>query len=122
MSGPGAEKTFVADVRRRWSREEKLALVAETKTAPVSRVAREHGVASGLLFRWRKALGDQVGLKEASFVPLMLPAPEKPSAAAASSPADSGIEIVLRSGCRVRVGRDVDKSALKRVIEVLETE
>jgi len=29
---------------------------------------------------------------------------------------------VLRSGCRVRVGRDVDKSALKRVIEVLETE
>ena len=60
MSGPMDEKRiFVADTRRRWPLEEKLAMVAETRTKPVSRVARKHGVAPGLLFRWRKTLGDR---------------------------------------------------------------
>jgi transposase-like protein len=42
---------------RRFSIEEKLAIVAETEASPVSRVARKHGVSSGLVFRWRKTLG-----------------------------------------------------------------
>ena len=125
MSGPGAEKTYVADVRRRWSVEEKLALVAETKSAPVSRVARQHGIASGLLFRWRRQFAGKAASVsvEPAFVRIALPAPAK-RGAAASSPkgADHGgmIEIELLGGRRLRVDASVDVKALRRVIEALE--
>jgi hypothetical protein len=45
-------KFFVADARRRWSEEEKQAIIEESKTNPVARVAKKHGVATSLLFRW----------------------------------------------------------------------
>lgn len=46
--------------RRRWTPEEKLALVQETYQAgkSVSLVAREAGVAASQLFQWRKAYAD----------------------------------------------------------------
>ena len=42
--------------RRRWSREEKQRLVAESARPDrtVSQVARAHGVAANLLFTWRR--------------------------------------------------------------------
>ena len=44
--------------RRRWSRDEKLRIVAESaqpgRTA--SQVARDHGIAPGQLFLWRRQL------------------------------------------------------------------
>lgn len=44
--------------RRRWSRDEKLRIVAESarpdRTA--SQVARDHGIAPGQLFTWRRQL------------------------------------------------------------------
>lgn len=125
MSGPGAEKTYVADVRRRWSVEEKLALVAETKSAPVSRVARQHGIASGLLFRWRRQFAAKAasGSVEPPFIPIALPAPVK-EGAPASLPGGVGnggmIEIELVGGCRLRVDASVDVETLRRVIEALE--
>ncbi|SRR5579875_1118787 len=125
MSGPGAEKTYVADVRRRWSLEEKLALVAETKSAPVSRVARQHGIASGLLFRWRRQLATKgaSGSAEPPFIPIALPAPAK-EGSAASLPGGVGnggmIEIELVGGRRLRVDASVDVDTLCRVIEALE--
>jgi transposase-like protein len=50
-------KIFVADARRRWSEEEKQVIIEESKTNPVARVAKKHGVATSLLFRWRKMQG-----------------------------------------------------------------
>lgn len=126
MSGPGAEKTYVADVRRRWSVEEKLALVAETKSAPVSRVARQHGIASGLLFRWRRQFAAQAASRSVEpppFIPIALPAPVK-EGAPASLPGGAGnggmIEIELIGGRRLRVDTSVDVETLRRVIEALE--
>jgi|ERR1700722_6237323 transposase len=123
MSGPGDERrVFVADTRRRWSLEEKLAIVAETREVPVTRVAKKHGIASGLIFRWRKQLADRLApssserAAETGFIPMALPAPLR----TASSPSHDSIEIVLASGRRVIVGGDVGAGALKRVIEVLE--
>ena len=129
-------KFFVADARRRWSEEEKQAIIEESKTNPVARVAKKHGVATSLLFRWRKMQG--IGARrprtsnETDFVPIALPACAKPElrfgegrpapAERAPSAATQGlIEIVLGGGRRVIVGADVDTCALKRVITALET-
>src|SRR5258708_10129118 len=44
--------------RRRWSREEKLRVVAESArpSRTTSQVARDHGIAPGQLFIWRRQL------------------------------------------------------------------
>jgi transposase len=125
MSGDSQERSFavVAETRRKWSRAEKEAMVAETAGASVSSVARKHGVASSLLFRWRR--GKDIGSKAmnpragVAFVPVALPAP---SASHAPMPAMNGglIEIELVSGRRIRVDASVDAGALKRVIAVLD--
>ena len=46
--------------RRRWSTEQKLRIIEESYQSgtTVSEVARRHGVAANLLFRWRKLLAD----------------------------------------------------------------
>ena len=128
MSGYDHDKNFavVAEMRRTWTRAEKTAVVAEIAGSSVSSVARKHGIASSLVFRWRRELG--VGGKKpkgeagqshptAAFVALALPAP---SAAPAVMPSGGVIEIELARGCRVRVDASVDMNALKRVIAVLD--
>jgi transposase len=113
-------RVFVADTRRRWSLEEKLSIVAETRGSPVTRVARKHGIASGLIFRWRKQFAARPATSsseracETSFIPVALPAPLP------LPPAHDGIEILLASGRRVIVGSHVDVDALKRIIEALD--
>jgi transposase-like protein len=47
----------VAETRRRWTAEERRQIVAESETAPVSVVARRHGVAVSLVSRWRRQAG-----------------------------------------------------------------
>jgi transposase len=122
MSGQ-MTKIFVADARRRWSEEEKQAIIEESKTNPVARVAKKHGVATSLLFRWRKAEGIRVrGLsphspEEKTFVRVALPVPVE---ATAANGGRGSIEIVLGSGRRVIVGPDVDATALERILDVLE--
>lgn len=124
MSGPGGEKRFFeADTRRRFSRDEKLAIVAETVTVPVTRVARKHGISSGLVFRWRKMLGKRSSAArtaEQGFVPIALPAPAMRQETNEGRAHEGVIEIVLSGGRRVLVGKDVDAAALKRVIEALD--
>ncbi len=122
MSGQ-MTRVFVADARRRWGDEEKQAIIEESKTSPVARVAKKHGVATSLLFRWRKQQGIWSGRPPVQppsgegFVRVGLAAP-------AVAPVKSGpgsIEIVLGSGRRVVVNGDVDAVALRRVIEALES-
>ena len=120
MSGQ-ITKVYEADVRRRWSEEEKLAIVEESKTSPVARVAKKHGVAVSLLFRWRKLQGIRVRRSGArpqqGFVRLALPAP----ADVADRQCGRGaIEIVLSGGRRVIVGKDVDAATLGRILDVLD--
>src|SRR4051812_2293854 len=97
MSGYSGEKAFavVAETRRRWSSlAEKLALVAETGSRPVSAVARKHGLAPSLLFRWRRELkGKETGAaRESGFAPValaMVPA-LRPASASMPSPSTEG--------------------------------
>ncbi len=135
MSGDRTTPRFdvVATARRRWSREQKRAIVAEIDVggATLSEVARRHGIHASLLFRWRKELGSvfavpSVGAEATAapatplFLPVMLPAP------AAHTPTHEGarvgaIEIVLDGGRTVRVGSDVDTVALVRIVDALES-
>ena len=136
MSGdrPSRRYDVVADTRRRWSEDEKRAIVEEASGActNVSAVARRHGMKPSLLFRWKKDLGAS-GMKPAAFVPMALAAPERAMSIAGShvgSLADaepgrhavsrSDIEIELANGRRVRVGTKADLAALQRIIAILE--
>ena len=108
--------------RRRWSREEKLRIVAETARpeATVSQVARAHGMAPSQLFTWRRQLlAAAIGsCDEHGFVPVRIAT----DAAAAASPTagERGhIDIRLPSGVVVSVGSGVEVDALRRVLTAL---
>jgi transposase len=110
--------------RRRWSREAKARLVAETLVpgVRVSEVARRHDIAPSLLFTWRRQA--QVAKPEPLFLPVQVAAEEAPAGKRSRrrrSRMPSGtIEIDLGSGRRLTVGADVDAAALARVLDVLE--
>lgn len=121
--------------RRRWSIAEKLRIVAEAgePEAVMRAVAARHGICESLLFTWRRQARDGI-LREvdaSAFVPVqVLDAPSNTLARPARtldgetstgrSAAQSGlIEIELGDGRRVRVGRDVNLGALRRVLAAL---
>ena len=119
----------VAETRRRWTAEERRQIVAESETGSVSAVARRHGIAVSLVFRWRRQAGlpgkrASVKKADAVFVPVVLAAPAAPpktaEAPAVPAPDSCVIEIELAGGRRVRLSGPVDVQALKRVIGVLE--
>src|SRR5579862_1159218 len=100
------------DRRRRWSLEQKRAIVAEshrTDTTPAA-VARRYGLNTGQLYTWRRQL---------RAVPL--PGFARVELAKAETPVTSSgmIEITLTDGARVRVDERVDERMLRRVIKVL---
>ena len=120
-----------AERRRRWSAEEKQQIVEESldPAVTVSGIARRHGISRSLLVSWRRQFL-QPG-PEADGVRL-LPV-ELVSDQLASHPAEGGahrppastrrtglIEVELAKGRLVRVDRDVDADALRRVLQVLE--
>ena len=123
--------------RRRWRFEDKARLVAQTFEPGVSvcAVARRNGIAPGLLFTWRRqAREGRLGGSQPA--PLFVPVATVPEptlsvpalASPASEPAPAHplrqrrtglIEIELGGGRRLRVDRDVDAAALRRVLDAL---
>lgn len=114
--------------RRRWSDDEKFRIVEETLVAgsKVAEVARRHGVSASLVFGWRRLARDGLlGTCGAALVPVKVAVPAlsmAPSVAAVRRPKRSAglIEIELAHGRRLRVGRDVDGDALRRVLDALD--
>jgi transposase len=114
--------------RRRFSNEAKLAIVAESYSAPrqVTATARRHGITRFQLNDWRRAaregrLGGGRGIE--GFVPALLVAEHAiPAAPTKPSTAPSGLmEVLSANGRRVIVDRDVDVEALLRIMRGLET-
>jgi len=107
--------------RRRWRDEDKLRILAEIEQpgSKVSEVARRHDVSRGLVWQWRRDLreGRLHDGTSPHFLPLRVdgPRPEQP----ASSPTVGRIEITLPDGTSLRVDRDVDAAALRRVLSAL---
>ena len=101
--------------RRRWSWEEKARIVAESldPATPSSAVARRYGLHVSQLFVWRQQLATSAARDAPAFVPVVV-------AEDGAVPAEmkGRIEIALGPAV-VRVGADVDASALRRVLEVV---
>jgi transposase len=141
MSGDSFTRSYsvVADTRRRWSDEEKEAIVAEAAFpgANISAVARRHGLKPSLLFRWRRKAREagRTSRGEPAFLPVALAPPPQATEAPVEEPAtnepphpdppancalDKRIEIELANGRRIKVGTDFDIGALKRLLDLLE--
>ena len=113
--------------RRRWGREEKLRIVAETQEAGACAraVAARNDVYPSLLHYWRRQAreGRLVAAPPARFVPVRVAEAALGAAAAspplAEQPAAAMIEIVFPDGCRVRVGSEIGLPALRRVVTAL---
>ena len=142
MSYPIAEVLGRVERRRRFSVEQKVAVLAEAPApgANMSEVARRHGLLPAQVYKWRRLaeLGI-IGMPGASELPSFVaveitkdvrslpPAlvPEGKPAAVDGGPRrrrrkKAGlIEIELGGGRRIRVDRDVDAAALERVLDVL---
>jgi transposase len=121
MSGQVANgnTAVVLSTRRRWSEEEKQAILAEAAggTRTVSEVARRHGLSRDLLFRWRRELRkNTAGVAKGSgstFIAVSLPERARPC--------NGSLEIVLQGDRRVIVSKDADLVLLKQVIGILES-
>ncbi len=133
---PVQEILVRAEPRRRWTEDQKLQLVEETFAAgsSISRVARKYGVHTSVLFRWRRQLAGPpsdhtpAAVKPTKFAAVQIapeqlqlppPAPDRAPLIRTSSWASGLIEIELANGHRVRVDRDVNADALRRVMSVL---
>ena len=105
--------------RRRWSLEEKARIVAESldPATTSSAVARRYGLHASQLFVWRQQLQRSALSAETvrgpGFVPVLLAEDSAPPAEAVGR-----MEIALGPAL-VRVGADVDATALRRVLEVV---
>ena len=124
MSGDEFARRFeiVADTRRRWSREEKLAIVEEASGPCVnlSAVARRHGIKPALLYRWRKELGDGAAASM-SLVPVVVGSPDEGKTVPVAAPiSHQTIEVTLANGRSVKVPIDLDAATLKRLISALD--
>src|SRR3954453_16521348 len=106
--------------RRRWSLEEKTRIVAESldPATTISAVARRYGLHASQLFTWRQELQRSASaaqtIRGPGFVPVLLAEDGAPPAEAAGR-----MEIALGPAV-IRVGTDVDATALRRVLAVVQ--
>jgi transposase len=123
--------------RRKWTAEEKTALLAEVEAAGgrVSVVARRHGISDSLLYNWRSArkAAASMGVREpVEFLPIgmigrandeepaLVTAPEQaPSTSDRQEERAGRIGIALANGARVYVDAFVNEKALARVLRAL---
>ena len=142
-SGPRAEILTGPERRRRWSVDQKLAIVAEFERRGSSgaAVAQRYGISTGLLYTWRRQ-AHGLRARSRSLVSGFMPVVVEPEAEAAAAPdevskvlapvvvptrsegvdisAGGVMEIELSGGRRLRVDRHVDAEALRRVLAVLD--
>jgi transposase len=130
--------------RRKWTAEEKAALLAEVEAegGKVMVVARRHRISESVLYNWRAALKAAAAVNPASvpapFIPLgvfggsshgdtamlvqsQLPGPESPRTIRSNGGGVGGIEIVLPNGARVSVDAFVNEKALSRVLRAMKS-
>ncbi len=110
--------------RRRWSREEKLRIVAESAQPgrTTSQVARDHGIAPGQLFIWRRQLLSEAianGVVGDGFAAVEIANGRLAAASPGLVMGDRPIEIRLPNGIVIGVSEAVGVEALRRVLTAL---
>lgn len=106
------------DRRRRWPRDLKAQIIAESFTpgTNVSQVARLHGISLGLLHYWRRCARNDASDSPLHFVPVVTAAERGTGPVLA--PSDSSIEIEVQ-GAVIRLKGPVDTVALQAVIAAM---
>jgi transposase len=112
--------------RRYWSLDEKLAIVAESFSAPssISEVARRHQLNRNQLFQWRSQFrrGELGGSEVRSFVPVTISEAGSREVTSPSEPGVSGavpmIEVVIGIAT-ARVPSRMDEATVQVVLSVL---
>ena len=122
--------------RRMWSDEQKQLIVAEAMQpgALVTEVARRWGIGTGLIYTWRRQMlrGELGAMPVPAFAEVTVtpsspmaeaePLAPPPEVSVAADDHGAGrIEVALPCGATVRVGRDVDEAALRRVLSAVRT-
>jgi transposase len=117
---------------RNWGPDEKLRMVRETLRpgAVIAEVARRHGIGTGLLYTWRRAM---LASAVSGFVPAQVqPALETTTGADGQPavvakpvpprirPASGRVEVEFPNGVRVRVDGSVDAVLLRGVLTALD--
>ena len=109
--GKAVEVITSVQRRRRWSREEKERIVAAALTpgAVASEVAREAGIHTSQLFRWRRELC--LPASPPAFSPVMV-SPALPETTGV-------IEIEFADGGRMRIAGSVEASTVAALMKAL---
>ncbi len=116
---------IVGEGRRRWSEEEKRALVAEVLASgeSVSHVARRHNLNPSMLFCWRKQYAiDPVQANSATFTPVVITSfadtrrVQREDRIKDDRPV---MELAFESGARLRIQSSADPELVKAVIEAM---
>lgn len=119
---------ILGQARRRWSEDEKRALVAETfvEGQTVNGVARRHNISRSMLFGWRKQYCEALGSAMAPSTPMGLtpvaiaePEPSEASTSAAPSAALPLIELEFGRGVRLRISGTVDPDLAAAVMKAM---
>ena len=119
---------ILGEPRRRWSEDEKRALVAETlvEGETVCGVARRHNISRSMLFSWRKQYGEALSRPAPAptpigFTPVAVAGPElaMPPAPAAPSAAMPLIELDFASGVRLRISGTCDPELVAAAMKAL---
>jgi transposase len=110
--------------RRRWSWDQKRAIVEESLAphASAAAIARRHGIGTGQLYTWRRQLLKRQLADTPRFARVDVAAepPRLIGPIASSGVGTAGtIEIRFADGTSARVNADVDEPALRRVLGVL---
>ena len=105
--------------RRRWSEEEKRAIVGASLMpgAVVSEVARRADVVPGQIYRWRK----QLRVVADGFAPVLIAPPDAGSAIVGGDVAcgESAIEVEFAGKVRVRIPSSVPAELAAAVVKAL---
>src|SRR5271165_2717009 len=122
MSAPRPRIEVITGVerRRRWSWDQKRAIVEESLSphASPAGIARKHGIGTGQLYTWRRQLLSSRLAGAACFARVEL-AGEPPRLASSAGGSTGMMEIALPGGASVRVDASVDEPALRRVLAAL---
>lgn len=119
---------ILGQARRRWSEDEKRALVAETFAdgQTVNGVARRHNISRSMLFGWRKQYCETLGFAPPTSTPIGLtpvaiagPEPGTPPASALSPAATPLIELEFGRGIRLRIFCSADPGLVAAVMKAL---
>jgi len=115
-----------AERRRRWSWEQKQAIVVESVAprASATVIARKYGLNTGQFYTWRRQILRRVPavVAPAGFARVdVVDEPARPASPTATvAMAQSGlIEVILPGGASVRVDASVDERALRRGLAAL---